>query len=196
MRPRLDPARRERERLLAIELRATARAETLAVSEGVAETVALSRARGAAIEGPQQAQRGRREGPYRRQPGLEWLTRKGRIHAAQRAAGERYGAVYRRAKNEGAIPSTLDLKPRTSAPGGASLTSIMGRAEGTAQASARLASFRQRLAGQLDLVRACDLVCGEELTPREASENERDAGRLEAVLMVALDLLATEAICS
>jgi hypothetical protein len=55
-----------------------------------------------------------------------------------------------------------------------------------------LASFRQRLAGQLDLVRACDLVCGEELTPREASENERDAGRLEAVLLVALDLLAME----
>jgi len=189
MRHRLDLARREREQLMALEQRTMVRAEAQAVSAGVAETVALSRARGAAIEASP-AQPGRREGPYRRQPGLEWLTRKGRIAIDQRAAGERYGAIYRRAKNEGSIPSTLDIRPRASAPGGASLSMLLGRAEGSAQAAARLAAFRRALAGQRDLVRACDLICGEELTPREASENERDAGRLEAVLLVALDILA------
>jgi hypothetical protein len=68
---------------------------------------------------------------------------------------------------------------------------VMERAEGTAQASARLDALRRRLAGQRDLVRACDLICGEELTPREACANDREAGRLEAVLQVALDLLAS-----
>jgi hypothetical protein len=37
---------------------------------------------------------------------------------------------------------------------------------------------------------ACDLVCGRELTPREAGGGDREGVRLEAVLLVALDLLA------
>ncbi|HEY3695161.1 hypothetical protein [Phenylobacterium sp.] len=192
MRGRLDLARRERERLQMLERRAAERTEHLAIAEGVAETVGLSRARGSAIEAPQPAP-GRREGHYRRQPGLEWLTRKGRLSAAQRAAGERYGACYRRAKVEGSIPSTLNIKPRTSAPGGAPLSAILSHAEGTAQAAARLVILRGRLSRQRDLVAACDQVCGEELTPREAAAGEREAGRLEAVLLVALDILASEA---
>lgn len=191
MRRKLDLARLERARLAALEQRALEAAEAGAVSEGVAETVALLRSRGTVVEAPRAARAGRSDGPYRRQPGLEWLHRKGRLAPAQRAAGERYGACYRRAKNEGAIPSSLDVKMRTSAPGGPSLLAVLGRAEGSAQASARLDVFRRRLAGQRDLVRACDLICGEELTPREASESEREAGRLEAVLQVALDILAT-----
>jgi len=39
------------------------------------------------------------------------------------------------------------------------------------------------------LVGACDRICGLELTPREAAGGDREAGRLEAVLAVALDLL-------
>lgn len=189
MKRKLEPARLERARLFAMERLTAERVEAAAVSEGIAETVALLRARGAAIETAAPAA-GRREGPYRRQPGLDWLQRKGRLQALQRAAGERYGACYRRVKDEGAIPSSLDIKPRASVVSGPSLTMLMGRAEGMAQASARLEDFRRRLSGQRDLVRACDLICGEELTPREASENDRDAGRLEAVLLVALDLLA------
>jgi hypothetical protein len=192
MRHRIDLARRERERLLALEARAAEQTERRAVAEGVAETVALSLARGAAIAQPV-AGPGRRAGPYRRQAGLEWLSRKGRLTSAQRAAGERYGACYRRAKVEGSIASTLDVKPRTSAPGGAPLSAILSHAEGTAQASKRLAAFRARLSRQRDLVAACDQICGEELTPREAANGERAAGRLEAVLLVALDILASEA---
>jgi hypothetical protein len=50
--------------------------------------------------------------------------------------------------------------------------------------------MRTRLFGQSDLVTVCDLVCGQELTPREAGGGERDAARIEAVLKVALDILA------
>ena len=39
----------------------------------------------------------------------------------------------------------------------------------------------------------CDLICGQELTPREAGGGDRDAARIEAVLKVALDLLAMAA---
>jgi hypothetical protein len=190
MRRKLEPARLERAQLFAMERLTAEKAEATAVSEGVAETVALLRARGAAIEASKSGP-GRREGPYRRQPGLDWLQRKGRLQALQRTAGERYGACYRRVKDEGAISSSLDIKPRASVVSGPSLTMLMGRAEGMAQASARLEAFRRRLSQQRDLVRACDLICGEELTPREATENDRDAGRLEAVLLVALDLLAS-----
>jgi hypothetical protein len=41
-------------------------------------------------------------------------------------------------------------------------------------------------------VAACDRICGQELTPREAAGADREAGRLEAVLAIALDLLLTE----
>jgi hypothetical protein len=53
--------------------------------------------------------------------------------------------------------------------------------------------MRRKLGRQSDLVAACDLVCGEEKTPREAAGADRDAGRLEAVLKVALDILAARA---
>jgi hypothetical protein len=50
--------------------------------------------------------------------------------------------------------------------------------------------MRARLFGQGDLVDACDRICGRELTPREAGGGDREGARLEAVLKVALDLLA------
>lgn len=66
-------------------------------------------------------------------------------------------------------------------------------AEGRRQAQGELAARRAALFGQGDLVTACDLICGQELTPREAAGGDRDAGRMEAVLKVALDpLLAAE----
>src|ERR1700760_286963 len=96
-----DPARAMRERLKILEARERSRAEGHAVAEGVAETVALAEARGAAFE-KAAPRRGERETPYRRQSGLDLLAHKGRISAAQKAAGERYGACWRRA---GAAPT-------------------------------------------------------------------------------------------
>lgn len=181
-----DPARAARDRLLRLERQARGRAEAQAVADGVAETVALSRARGQAIV---QADSRKRLTPYRRQTGLQWLESKGRIGPEARAAGERYGWAYRRVKMEKAIPSTLDHRVRGPfvAPDPAE---IKAHGEGTEQARRKLAEFRLRLCRQSDLVAACDLICGEEKTPREIASGDRETARLEAVLKVALDILA------
>jgi hypothetical protein len=184
-----DPARAARERLLRRERQVRAQAEAAEVADGVAETVALSRARGSAIAQPPAAGRGRAQ-PYRRQSGLDFLAAKGRIDAAAKSAGERYGWAYRRVKLETPIRSTLDVRAGRGAPPTAPLAEIIAHGEGTELARRKLGEFRARLSRQADLVAACDLICGEEKTPREAAGGERDAGRLEAVLKVALDILA------
>jgi len=184
-----DPARAMRERLKILEAREKARSEARAVADGVAETVGLSRRRGAAFEKPP-AGRGGRETPYRRQAGLDWLAKKGRISERQKAAGETYGACFRRAGSAPAIGSTLEVQPSGGLAAGPSLGLVLKQAAGRLRAEEELAGLRGRLFGQSDLVTVCDLVCGQELTPREAAGGERDAARIEAVLKVALDILA------
>ncbi|HMP63256.1 MAG TPA: hypothetical protein PKA17_09290, partial [Phenylobacterium sp.] len=114
-----DPAQKAKAQLRLAEQRARARAEAAAVAAGVAETVALSAARGAEFETPPPpAAGGARAVPYRRQTGLDWLARKGRIGARQKAAGERYGVLFRRAAREGALRSPLDVRPGGGGPAG------------------------------------------------------------------------------
>jgi len=184
-----DPARAMRERLKILEAREKGRTQARAVAEGVAETVALDGARGAAIE-KTPARKGERETPYHRRSGLEWLRAKGKISERQRLAGERYGEAYRRAGAAPALGSTLEVSPGRSLPGGPSLGLLLKMAEGRRRAEAELAGARAALFGQGDLVTACDRICGQEMTPREAAGGDRDATRMEAVLTVALDLLA------
>ena len=95
----------------------------------------------------------------------------------QRRAGEWYGTAYRRAKADQRIRSTLEIRPGGEAAGMA-LGEVLAHGEGTAQAQAVLTRLRRRLGRQPDLVAACDLVCGEERTPREAAGGEREALRL------------------
>lgn len=184
-----DPARATRERLLQLESRQKARVEARAVAEGVDESVRLARRRGAAFA-KDGAVRAARETPYQRLTGLEWLLRKARIGPDQAAAGQRYGEAFRRAGAAPSLPSTLEIPLGGGAGNGPSLTMILKQGAGRAQAEALLARYRRQLLGQADLIAACDLVCGRELTPREAAGGERDAARMEAVLKVALDILA------
>jgi len=184
-----DPARAMRERLKVLEARERGRAEARAVAEGVAETVALSAARGAEFA-KAQPRKGERETPYRRQPGLDWLAGKGRITARQKAAGEAYGACFRRAASGPSLGSTLEVAPSGGLSAGPSLGLVLRMAEGRRRAEAELAGYREGLFGQSDLVTVCDLICGRELTPREAGGGDREAARIEAVLKVALDILA------
>ena len=184
-----DPARAMRERLKMLEAREAARTQAKAVADGIAETVELSEARGAAFERPE-PRRGEREMPYRRQAGLAWLAGKGRITERQRVAGEVYGDCYRRAGVSASLGSTLEVQPGGSLPGGPPLSVLLKYAQGRRHAEARLAGMRTRLFGQSDLVSVCDLICGRELTPREAGGGDREAARIEAVLKVALDILA------
>jgi len=185
-----DPARVMRERLKVLERREKARGEAEAVRAGVAETLGLEMARGAMFEPVSAA--GARAGGYRRQAGLEWLVAKGRISERQRVAGERYGEAFRRAEAAPTLGSTLEVQPGGDG-GGPSLALLLRLAEGRREAQARLKAYRRRLFGQGDLVAACDLICAKELTPREAGGGEREALRLEAVVKVALDILAMEA---
>jgi hypothetical protein len=181
-----------RDRLREIERQAQTRREAAEVAAGVEETIALRRARGEALTGP--VARAPRATPYRRQPGLDWLAAKGRIDPRARAAGERYGAAWRRARHdEIALPSSLNPHIRAGGFTSPDPTQVLARAEATAAAARRLADYRRRLQGQPDMIAACDQVCGRELTPREAAGPDRDAIRLEAVLKVALDILAGEA---
>jgi hypothetical protein len=183
-----DPARAMRERLKQLEARERARTQARAVADGVAETVGLAEARGSAFD-KAQARRGERETPYRRQAGLDWLERKGRITAAQKAAGAAYGACWRRAGSGPSIGSSLEAQPSGGLAAGPSLAQVLRQAAGRQRAESELEGYRARLFGQSDLVSVCDLVCGQELTPREAGGGEREAARIEAVLKVALDLL-------
>ncbi|WP_372785051.1 hypothetical protein [Phenylobacterium sp.] len=184
-----DPARAMRERLQILEAREKGRAAAREVADGVSETVALAISRGAAFEKPA-APRGGRETPYRRQAGLEWLAKKGRITETQKAAGEAYGDCWRRAGSAPAIGSTLEVQPSGGLAGGPSLGLLLKQAAGRRQAEEALEGLRARLFGQSDLVTVCDLVCGQELTPREAGGGDREAARVEAVLNVALDILS------
>jgi hypothetical protein len=186
---KVDPARQARDRLLRLERQARTQAEARAVMDGVAETVALSRRRGVVFDGPSGTKA--RAQPFKRLSGLEWLLKKGRLTVAEAAAGERYGLAYRRAKLDPSIPSTLEVKPQAMlSASGPSLKHLVAHAQGTAQAAGLLAGYRRRLLMQKDLLAACDQVCGEEKTPREAAGGDRDGARLEAVLKVALSILA------
>ncbi len=186
--PTLKAQRAARDRLIRRERQDRARAEAAEVAAGVAETVALSRARGAAVAGP--ADRAR-AGPHRRQTGLETLAARGRITPGAMVAGVRYGDAYRRVKHEAPLPSSL--APRLGgAFAGPDPRSVMAQAERTAAARLRLAGWRETLSRHPDLVTACDLICGEEMTPREAAGADREAVRLETLVRVALDLLAAE----
>lgn len=88
-------------------LRVAERQAARAVAAGVEETLRLERGRGAAFA---ECDDGRERGPCRRQAGLEWLARKGRITADQRAAGERYRDAYK-AQPSAAIGSNWRCSP-------------------------------------------------------------------------------------
>ena len=175
-------------------LKAQGRAEAAALEAGLAESRALAEARGAAFDRPA-AKRSETPRPLRRLTGLAWLKAKGRLNEDQLAAGLRYGAVWRRAQGEARLSSILgnDGLAAGTGGGGPTIARVMAEGEARAHAGAKLAMYRRQLQGEPALVAACDQVCGAELTPREASANGRDAGVTEAMLGVALNLLARAA---
>lgn len=161
------------------------------VAQAIAESVRLARGRGAAFERIGANLPGQTR-TYRRQTGLDWLAAKGRLSPGQHAAGLRYGAIYRQVRGEPGLRSSLSLEPGHG--GGRPLSAVVGQAEVRMRAGDTLLKLRRILGQQAAMVAACDLICGEELTPREATGNDREAGRMEAVLAVALDLLSLNSV--
>ncbi len=170
-------ARRETDRLAERLRLAREKAAGKALREGIAETIALSEARGDRFTPP-----ARNGGVRRRKDGLDWLYDKGRISHRQKLAGEKYGDDWRKA--QAVSPrSCLDPTVRGYHDG--------APAEARAHAALRLARARAlALNGNAPLAEAADRVCGEMLKPIDwAKGDDRLAGRLEDRAQRALELL-------
>lgn len=122
--------------------------------------------------------------------GLDWLKRKGRLTPRRTQAAELYRRAFRNADGP-SVKSCLDVTV-----GGGT-----GRVEavlvGSAAAKRELFALRWVvLGGQEDLLTVCDAVCGVGHTLRAlagddgSDRSKRRQAALEAVLMVALDLIA------
>lgn len=181
-----DPAVAQRARLRRLEQLAKARVEDAALEAALAAAVAHGEDKGAEFHRvPQKRGEGRK--PIRRLTGLGWLLGKDRITKDQYEAGARYASAYQKAKPEARIKSILDREVGTG--DGCTIAAMLATAEERVYAAERLARYRRQLAEQPALISACDLICGEEMTPREAANNGRGADSIEAVLKVALDIL-------
>jgi hypothetical protein len=125
--------------------------------------------------------------------GLDWLQRKGKLTLRQRLAAELYRKAYREA-GDLSVKSSLNIVEGGPGAGGGGMAHA---AAGTATAKRALFVLRwQVLGGQLDLLTVCDGICGLGHTPRSLAggdgtdRTKRRQAVLEAVLMVALDLIA------
>ena len=121
--------------------------------------------------------------------GLDWLRDKQRLDARQFRAGRTYGTLYRAAiLPDGArLRSCLDDTPRGSGPG-AGLPTRLVATEWLAESRLRLDAVRAAMGRHPGLIQACDLICGQGLTPRDISPIQREAEQIETGLRIALDL--------
>lgn len=126
---------------------------------------------------------GEKEKPVRRLGGLDWLWFKGRIDSFQMGAGLKYGDLYRLA-NDVSLRSSANMVVS----GGDGVATLERRADSLKD----LERARSRgLNGHTELIALCDSVAGEGRRVRELANNrEPDSQRIEARLVVALDLLA------
>ena len=82
--------------------------------------------------------------PVRRLSGLESLQRRGRISRSQRAAGEAYGAVWRRSRAEGSLPSSLSAEVALGLGRGRVMGQVTGRGPERGSAMAPATGLGQR----------------------------------------------------
>lgn len=179
-------AQLERKRLLRLERLERERQEREEVSQGVGETVSLGAERGEAFDVPK-SRRGERAKPVRRLTGIDWLERQGRLKEPLLTLARLYGKRYREANEAAPLKSCLAERAAGSGPPSPEVTAAL--AARRAVAASRLAVMRQHLAFEPSLVQALDLICGQEMTPREATRNGAEAARLEGLLMAALGII-------
>lgn len=126
----------------------------------------------------------------RQKTGLEWLIAKRRISTRQALAGRTYGEDWRISRVHGMAPLRSCLNDT---PGGSASSRSLPAVEFHLEAVERLAAAQAAMAYQADLIAACDAICARQLTPWQAIElsggGARDVSKLEAVIVVALDLL-------
>lgn len=183
-RTRADLAKAQRRRDIEVagrEARATIRR---VVEAGVSETVALGEARGETFT------RSTGTGSVRRQTGIEFLAKAGKLKGDHLAAAIAYGQDYRAAHAPVSIRSNLgDHEPSGQGP---NLDAIMGAANKRAMAAQRLSNMRACMGNTATMVRACDLILGLEQTPREAGGNALGAAVLTSLMLAAIEQLVTK----
>lgn len=120
--------------------------------------------------------------------GLEWLISKGRLSHGQWQAARWYRSLYRDPGGP-SIKSGLNFESIATAgcSHGQHGADIGGQSLDTARELKHIRAVV--LGGQGDMIGAMDEVCGKGATPIEAAGKDRAAGKLEAVLLVALDLI-------
>ena len=152
-------------------------AEQAAVNRGIAESVTLRKARGETFDET-------KRGPTVRD-GLDWLYRKERIDQRQRDAGRRYGADY--AQTTPSLQSCLNQLDRVDK---SAVSTSPDRAQKIRE---RMQDARENgLKNQTRLINVCNAICGRGETVLEVAKgNDREALRIEATLIIALDMLIT-----
>lgn len=177
------PSHPEKIALEAAERRAAERAKDAEMEWGIsAETLALAEARGEEITAFP-ARPGEREKPIKRMGGLDWLWWKGRLNTVQMGAGLKYGDDYRMATDV-----TVRSGSNFDRLGGDGL-SIQ---EQRVNAQKRLAkAHKDGLNDHSEMISLCSMVAGEGGRIRDlAKGNDSEAKAKEAILRVALDMLA------
>lgn len=177
----------DRRRNLMLEAQARGREDERSLASRLAETERLAVQRGEALERPL-ARKGEPRRPMRRISGLQWLLARGRIASLQAQAGLRYGQLCE-GVTKGDLPSSLKERmggspPLTPAEAKLAAVTAKGRADWV---------LRQGLPDPVgrELVRLCEVVCGQTATVREAAGGDRAvAERMEVELGLALNLLA------
>jgi hypothetical protein len=128
--------------------------------------------------------------PKRTKTGIEWMVAKKRLSQRQAKAGAKYGLHFRMAEVDGLDPlrSCLNDDPR-----GGGGVALLSRPVALTGARTDLLAARQALAFHVEMIAACDLICGRGFTPWEVVQKgkgaQRDAERIQITLGVALDLL-------
>lgn len=172
----------ERESLLKIERQEARRREVKEVTEGMAETIALERARGAEIVTPKPG-RGEKAKPARRVlplDGLDFL--KPKLTPKQFDAGRRFEAFWR-ATHRSDTKSCLNIMD-----GGRGLG--YSHAEALIYGRGRIADAFTLVGGHNGMWTALVQVCGEGKRPTQVTPIRREYERLETQLGCALAILA------
>lgn len=174
--------RRERAINLRLERQEIRRQDEAANDQRFAENVALDAARGELAVVP--PKRGEARKPQRRLTGIEWMQSKGLLTDLQAQGLVIYGIDYRTAVTDITIRSGLDSTVR----GGEAPDP--GRAQ---QDARKRLDDAQKLAlhSQSEIIVCCNMIAGQQLTPREAAEGLwRHQARMEVTTSIAGSLLA------
>jgi hypothetical protein len=151
-----------------------------------AEAAAKSAARLAKLRGVPTA---REPGGPATRDGFMWLVKKGRVTPHRADAGQRYGALYARARSDG-IKSALDDSVRGASPDSSPIDARLRAVFELEAAKRHVYSAMGEDQGRR-LVNLLDRICGHGDTLRElAGNDDRKALVLEAELMTALDMEA------